>query len=148
MQTAFTDAIRAAQDELGIEIASSPEQLREAQQLRFRVYCQERGFEPGKGGLEHDRFDPASRHVLVRNRATGVVLGTVRVVLSKSAAGLNGFPMRQVCEPWVLSPLPIAGTGEISLNLNTAKSQVADMNEEFRKFRCAWHYAAACRGGV
>jgi N-acyl-L-homoserine lactone synthetase len=114
MQTAFTDAIRAAQDELGIEIASSPEQLREAQQLRFRVYCEERGFEPGKDGLEHDRFDPASRHVLVRNRATGVVLGTVRVVLSKSAAGLNGFPMRQVCEPWVLSPLPIAGTGEIS----------------------------------
>src|SRR6185312_16965469 len=52
MQTALTDAIRAAQDELRIEIASSPEQLREAQRLRFRVYCQERGFEPGKDGLE------------------------------------------------------------------------------------------------
>lgn len=114
MQTAFTDAIRAAQDELSVEIVRSPEQLLEAQRLRFRVYCEERGFEPGTGGLEQDAFDPTSRHVLVRNRATGAVLGTVRIVLSNPATGLSGFPMRQTCEPWVISPLPIASTGEIS----------------------------------
>lgn len=114
MQTAFTDAIRAAQDELSVEIVRTPGQLLEAQRLRFRVYCEERGFEPGTNGLEQDAFDPASRHVLVRSRATGAVLGTVRVVLADPASGLNGFPMRQACEPWVLSPLPIASTGEIS----------------------------------
>jgi N-acyl-L-homoserine lactone synthetase len=114
MQTAFTDAIRAAQEELSVEIVRSPEQLLEAQRLRFRVYCEERGFEPGTNGLEQDAFDPVSRHVLVRGRDTGTVLGTVRIVLSNTASGLNGFPMRQACEPWVLSPLPIASTGEIS----------------------------------
>jgi N-acyl-L-homoserine lactone synthetase len=114
MQTAFTDAIRAAQDELSVEIVRSPEQLLEAQRLRFRVYCEERGFEPGTDGLEQDAFDPTSRHVVVRSRATGAVLGTVRIVLSNPATGLSGFPMRQACEPWVLSPLPIASTGEIS----------------------------------
>jgi N-acyl-L-homoserine lactone synthetase len=114
MQTAFTDAIRAAQDELSVEIVRSPEQLLEAQRLRFRVYCEERGFEPGTDGLEQDAFDPASRHVLVRNRNTDAVLGTARLVLSNTERGLSGFPMRQACEPWVLSPLPIASTGEIS----------------------------------
>ena len=114
MQSAFTDAIRAAQDELRIEIVNSAEQLREAQQLRYRVYCEERGFEPGSDGLERDAFDPASRHVLVRNQTTGAVLGTVRIVLSNPAIGLSGFPMRQACEPWVLAPLPIMATGEIS----------------------------------
>jgi hypothetical protein len=34
----------------------------------------------------------------------------------------------------------------LKLNLDTAKSQVADITKESRKFRCAWHYAAACRG--
>jgi N-acyl-L-homoserine lactone synthetase len=114
MQTAFTDAIRAAQDELSVEIVRSPEQLLEAQRLRFRVYCEERGFEPGTDGLEQDAFDPASRHVLVRSRNTDTVLGTARVVLSNTERGLSGFPMRQACEPWVLSPLPISSTGEIS----------------------------------
>ena len=114
MQTAFADAIRAAQDELSVEIVSSPEQLLEAQRLRFRVYCQERGFEPGTNGLEQDVFDPASRHVLVRNRNSGTVLGTVRIVLSDTTRGLSGLPMRQACEPWVISPLPIVSTGEIS----------------------------------
>jgi N-acyl amino acid synthase of PEP-CTERM/exosortase system len=99
VQTAFTDAIRAAQDELSIEIVRSAEQLVEAQRLRFRVYCEERGFEPGTNGLEQDAFDAASRHVLVRSRNTGTVLGTVRVVLSDPVTGLSGFPMRQACEP-------------------------------------------------
>jgi N-acyl-L-homoserine lactone synthetase len=114
VQPAFTDAIRAAQDELSVELVTSAEQLLEAQRLRFRVYCEERGFEPGTDGLEQDAFDPASRHVLVRSRNTGTVLGTVRVVLSAMTKGLNGFPMRQACEPWVLAPLPTASTGEIS----------------------------------
>ncbi|MBV8912806.1 MAG: GNAT family N-acetyltransferase [Acetobacteraceae bacterium] len=114
MQTAFTDAIRAAQDELAVEIVRSPEQLLQAQQLRFRVYCEERGFEPGVNGLEQDAFDAASRHVVLRSRESGLVLGTVRLVLSRGVSGLNGFPMQQACEPWVLSSLPIASMGEVS----------------------------------
>jgi N-acyl amino acid synthase of PEP-CTERM/exosortase system len=114
VQAAFSDAIRAAQDELSVEIAASPEQVLEAQRLRHRVYCEERGFEPGRDGLEQDEFDAASRHALVRSRVTGAVLGTVRVVLSNPESGLSGFPMQRACEPWVLAPLPLTSTGEIS----------------------------------
>ncbi len=114
MQAGFTDAIRAADDELAVEIATDAAQLLEAQRLRYRVYCEERGFEPGQGGVERDEFDPVSRHVLVRSRMTGNVLGTVRVVLPSEDAGLHGFPMRRACEGWVLAPLPLTSTGEIS----------------------------------
>jgi N-acyl amino acid synthase of PEP-CTERM/exosortase system len=112
MSGGFTDALRAAADELAVEVAVSPGQVIEAQRLRYRVYCEERGFEPGNNGLEQDEFDPASRHILVRSRQTGAVLGTVRVVLSDT--GLDGFPMGRACERWILRPLPAMSTGEIS----------------------------------
>jgi N-acyl-L-homoserine lactone synthetase len=112
MSAAFTEALRAAADELVAEVAVSPGEVLEAQRLRYRVYCEERGFEPGSNGLEQDEFDPASRHILVRSRHSGAVLGTVRVVLSDT--GLDGFPMRRACEPWILRPLPAVSTGEIS----------------------------------
>ena len=114
MQAAFSDAITAARDELRIEIATTPEQVIEAQKLRYRVYCEERGYEPGAGGLEQDAFDHTSRHVLVSSRVTGATLGTVRVVLPDAAAGQDSFPMQRVCERWVLAPLPMQATGEVS----------------------------------
>ena len=113
MSTAFADAIATAENELVVEVARTPEQVIEAKKLRYRVYCQERGFEPGEGGLEQDAYDDHAHHVLVRNRATGEVFGTVRVVLSGHDNSL-GFPMQRVCDDHILSPLPKAGTGEIS----------------------------------
>ena len=82
--------------------------------MRYRVYCEERGFEPGQGGRETDSFDASARHVLVCSRVTGRTLGTVRVVLPQHGGGAEGFPMNRVCEPYVLAPLPFASTGEIS----------------------------------
>lgn len=114
MQAAFSDAIAAARDELTVEVATSADQVRQAQKLRYRVYCEERGFEPGAGGLEQDAYDGASRHVLVKSRATGDVFGTVRVVLSAPGRAGLGFPMQRVCDDYVLAPLPTAATGEIS----------------------------------
>ena len=114
MQSAFADAIASASDELVVEIATTRAQVIEAQKLRYRVYCEERDFLPGSDGIEEDEFDATSRHVLVRSRKTGVVYGTVRVVLSDGGEGNLGFPMQRVCEDWVLRPLPIAQTGELS----------------------------------
>lgn len=107
-------ALAAAGKELEIEIATSDAQIQEAQRLRYKVYCEERGFEPGENGLEQDTFDRLSRHVLVRSRLTGEVLGTVRVVLGCAADGAASFPMNRVCEQYVLAPLPAIATGEIS----------------------------------
>jgi N-acyl-L-homoserine lactone synthetase len=114
MQEAFSDAITAARNELVVEIARTPEQILEAKRLRYKVYCEERGFEPGEGGLEQDEFDANAHHVLVRSAATGEVYGTVRLVLSKRHEGGAGFPMQRVCEDYVLAPLPSQATGEVS----------------------------------
>jgi N-acyl-L-homoserine lactone synthetase len=107
-------ALEAARDEMEIEVATSAAQIREAQRLRYKVYCEERDFLVGENALEQDSFDPLSRHVLVRARATGEVVGTVRVVLGKAEAGQSSFPMNKVCEQYVLAPLPAIATGEIS----------------------------------
>ncbi len=107
-------ALVAARDEMEIEVATSAAQIREAQRLRYKVYCEERDFLVGENEMEQDSFDPLSRHVLVRARATGEVVGTVRVVLGKAEAGQASFPMNKVCERYVLAPLPAIATGEIS----------------------------------
>src|SRR6202012_3997540 len=108
------DAIAAAADELSVEVVINPLQILEAQRLRYRVYCEERGFEAGDSGLEQDDFDASSGHVLLRSRRSQAVLGTVRVVLPTAAAGQDSFPMQRVCERYVLALLPISSTGEIS----------------------------------
>lgn len=114
LQDASTDAIAAASGELEVRIASTQEQIRQAQRLRYVVYCLERGFEPGENGLEQDEFDNLAKHVLVRSRQTGNILGTVRIVLPAPGAGHDGFPMQRACADYVLAPLPVAATGEIS----------------------------------
>lgn len=113
-QTGFTDAIALVSQELVVEIARAPEQILEAKQLRYRVYCEERGFEPGENGIEQDEFDDNSTHVLVRSRVTGQVYGTVRVIMSKREEGGLGRPMERVCDEYVLAPLPVDATAEVS----------------------------------
>ncbi|WP_426954309.1 GNAT family N-acyltransferase [Muricoccus radiodurans] len=114
LQLPFADMLNNAADELVVEVATTPEQVLEAKRLRYQVYCEERGFEPGESGLEQDEFDAHSRHVLVRSRASSKVYGTVRLVLSGQRGAGLGFPMERVCESYVLRPLPRETTAEIS----------------------------------
>ena len=114
MDYSIESALEAAREELEIEIATGAAQIEEAQRLRYKVYCEERGFEPGENGLEQDEFDGISCHVLVRSRPSREVLGTVRVVLGCARGGAASFPMNRVCERYVLAPLPAMATGEIS----------------------------------
>lgn len=115
LQNAYTDALTNAVDEITVEIANTPEQILEAKQLRYQVYCEERGFEAGENGIEQDEYDGNARHVLVRSRITGKVYGTVRVVLSGTPEQpALGFPMERVCEPYVFRSVPREATAEIS----------------------------------
>lgn len=113
LRPAFSDAIAAAADELSVEIATTPEQVLEAQCLRYRVYCEERGYERGTNGIEQDSFDASARHVLVRSRVTGKVIGTVRIV-RPTEAGFTSVPMASVCADDVFTSVPVASTGEVS----------------------------------
>lgn len=110
----LTTAVAATADSFDIELADTAAQRYEAFQVRHQVYCIERGYEPGSGGIETDEFDPNARHVLLRHREGGEVIGTVRLVMPNARRPHESFPMQRVCGPSALEALPLATTGEVS----------------------------------
>jgi N-acyl amino acid synthase of PEP-CTERM/exosortase system len=75
-------------------IATSPEQIRELQQLRYRIYVEECGFERAEDhpeGREADPFDDCSVHLMAVD-ASGRAVGTTRLVLNSGA----GLPIHHV----------------------------------------------------
>ena len=64
--------------------AVSQEQRNMVYQIRYRVYCEEFGYESTEAFSNHeetDEFDDQSAHCLVTHRASGVPVGCVRVVM-------------------------------------------------------------------
>jgi N-acyl-L-homoserine lactone synthetase len=111
-------ALLSATADFRIEVADSPEKREAAYRLRYQVYCAERGYEPGQGRLEMDRFDERAGHALLTQLSTGRVVGTVRIV-APADVGRNptdlDVPMQHVCPPGLFRTLTQAGRiGEIS----------------------------------
>lgn len=60
--------------------------------VRYRVYCEERGFEDQQQfpeGLEHDRWDPFSFKFIVRCRLTGEWVAAMRLVRTRGQLPLH-----------------------------------------------------------
>jgi putative hemolysin len=83
------DAIVAAREPrsgqaaaLVMGLARSPADLEEAQRLRYRVFAQEMGAHLGDGrqSIDQDDFDMYCDHLLVRERDSGQVIGTYRIL--------------------------------------------------------------------
>ena len=67
-----------------LELATSPEVLERVYRVRYRVYCEEFGYEPASAhpdGLESDEYDASSCHTLVSHDATGMPAGCARLVM-------------------------------------------------------------------
>ena len=80
-----------------LELANAPKQLDDVFRIRYRVYCEEFGYEAAENhpaGLESDEFDPFSRHTLVTHSATGVPAACARLVLADEKRQL---PMERFC---------------------------------------------------
>jgi len=67
---------------LQLSLASSAAERAEAQRLRYFVFAQEMGARIGceKRHIDEDEFDEACDHLLVRERASGQVVGTYRLL--------------------------------------------------------------------
>ncbi|MFT4517695.1 MAG: N-acyl amino acid synthase of PEP-CTERM/exosortase system [Halioglobus sp.] len=66
-----------------IHLADTPAKLESVYAMRYRVYCEEFGFEPPEAypdKLEKDEFDTRSSHALVTHNATGGAAGCARLV--------------------------------------------------------------------
>ena len=80
-----------------LELATSPEVLERVYRVRYRVYCEEFGYEPASAhpdGLESDEYDAISRHTLVSHDATGMPAGCARLVMVDEH---NLMPMEAHC---------------------------------------------------
>ena len=80
--------------------AVTEEQLHAALQVRYQVYCLETGFEHSEqhpNGLERDEFDHRSVHSLLIHRPSGMVAGTVRLVLPDQNDHEADFPIEKYC---------------------------------------------------
>ncbi len=105
--------LEAVQD-FEVAVAESPSALQAVYRLRHQVYCVERDYERSGSGLEMDRFDARARHVVLTQRSTGCVVGTVRVVAPRLDGPDLDLPMQPLCARDVLRVLPLGSTGEIS----------------------------------
>ena len=103
------DALNAINDEFIISTDLCSDAITECMRLRYEVYCMERGFLPGRGGLEYDEFDECSRHVALWSRGSGDLIGTVRMVLPVTGQTAARFP-DVAC---VRSVDPVTASGEI-----------------------------------
>jgi len=66
--------------------------------VRYKVYCEEMGFEDKElfpNQMECDEYDNNSVHFLVRHKWTGHWIGAMRLILSDNG---SPFPMEQWCE--------------------------------------------------
>ena len=101
-------------------LADTPQLRSEVHRLRFQVYCLERNFEdPARnpGGLERDEYDNHAAHALLMHRASGLFVGTVRMILHKPGAREGSLPFHKLCrEPRLRDPsfLPFETMAEFS----------------------------------
>lgn len=101
-------------------LADSPERRAEAFRLRYQVYCVENPFEDpadNPSGEETDHYDAHSSHSLLIHRPSGMVAGTVRLVLPLPDDLDDSFALQRVCHEPLLrdrKQFPILRMAEIS----------------------------------
>ena len=85
------------QNYFSLELATSPEQMEAIWRIRYRVYCEEFGYEaadsfPDK--LEADEFDRYSAHCLITHNLSKLPAACVRLVMVDES---NLMPMEHFC---------------------------------------------------
>ena len=82
-----------ASSQLHVTIASRATDLLAAQRLRYQVFVKEMGAKINSSDeqLEQDHFDPYCQHLLVRDRRSGEVVSTTRILSISGAEAAGGF---------------------------------------------------------
>lgn len=78
---------------LRVGLARSDNEVMEAQRLRYRVFADELGarLQSRVPGLDQDRYDPYCEHLLVRDEASGRVVGTYRILSPSASRRVGGY---------------------------------------------------------
>jgi N-acyl amino acid synthase of PEP-CTERM/exosortase system len=100
--------------------ADTPDLLRQAQEIRYKVYCVEHQFENSAehpDGREKDEFDAHAVHSLLIHQPSGEAVGTVRLVLPRRDAPDRSFVIQGLVGPAMIAGdryFPILTTAEVS----------------------------------
>jgi putative hemolysin len=86
-------AVSKPKRSLAVGFAGSFAEVREAQRLRYQIFAGEMGahLHTPMPGLDYDHFDAFCRHLLVRDRATGQIIGYTRLLTAELAQQAGGF---------------------------------------------------------
>lgn len=78
---------------LELAVARTAEEIKALQRLRFAVFSEEMQavFPEDSNGIDADAYDPWCEHLMVRETATGRVVGTYRLLTPVNAARLGGY---------------------------------------------------------
>src|SRR5438045_112906 len=116
----WQDFLSCYREHFEVVRASTPSLLDQAYRLRYQVYCVENAYEKPdehEDGRERDVYDERSGHVLLVQKRSGAVAGTIRVILpGPDTQGLE-LPINGVIDSHqqkLLGRLPHASTAEIS----------------------------------
>ena len=94
MQTSIVQAdVRAASGKLVLSMASTPEELREVQRLRYKVFIESMGLSAlqNADGLDSDEFDEHCDHLIVREDRSGDIVGCYRMLPPPGAIAAGGL---------------------------------------------------------
>lgn len=83
-----------------VQVATEPETLDQIHFLRYRVYCEEFGFEPVErcpGERERDGYDAQSTHCLITHLPSGAPAGCVRMVPPPADQPERLLPFEENC---------------------------------------------------
>ena len=100
--------------------ADTPELIRQAQRIRYQVYCVENSLEKAQDnleGIETDEFDSHAVHSLLLARATAGALGTVRLIMPLANAPEHSFAVQRLLDASslkILLSLPLHSMAEVS----------------------------------
>ena len=84
-------------DYFDVSMAITPRQREELARMRYRVYCEEFGYENAAefpSRLEADEFDDYSHHCMVTHKRAGSLAGGVRLVCASEA---HRLPIQKYC---------------------------------------------------
>jgi len=88
-------------------LTTDPDEMRSAQRLRYRVFAGELGatLHSPEPGLDEDRFDAFCDHLLVREDATGEIVGTYRMLPPARACAAGALYAESEFDLTALAPL-------------------------------------------
>ncbi|SFF65652.1 Putative hemolysin [Fontimonas thermophila] len=91
-----------------VRFATSPEEIRATQKLRYRIFAGELGadIDGGDEGIDHDAYDPFCRHLMVIEPGSQRIVACTRLLTDRNAAAAGGFYSASEFDLAMLDALP------------------------------------------